>query len=142
MLNRLLHITLALVLTVTPGILYAQDKPVIPSRVVVELNIGQTTEIGLANGETVKLTLLGIEETRYDVRNIIRDVKLRVKVDGEEVELSLGNYNLPVRIGKVKIDCIAAKNYLSNSMRHHWKITKDVRFRLWPDHAPCRIPER
>ena len=136
MLNRLLHINLALVLAVTPGILYAQDKPVIPSRVVVELNIGQTTDLSLANGEMVKLTLLGIEETRDDVRNIIHEVKLRVKVDGEEVELVCGNYNLPVAVGKVKIDCQVAKIYLSNSMRDHWKITKDARFRLWPIDSP------
>jgi len=136
MLNRLLHITLALALTVTPGILYAQDKPVIPSRVVVELNIGQTREITLTNGERVKLTLLGIEETRDDVRNIIHEVKLRAKVDGEEVELVCGNYHLPVAVGKVKIDCQVAKNYLTNSMRDHWKITKDARFRLWPIDSP------
>jgi len=136
MLNRLIHITLALALTVTPGILYAQDKPVIPSRVVVELNIGQTREITLTNGERVKLTLLGIEETRDDVRNIIHEVKLRAKVDGEEVELVCGNYHLPVAVGKVKIDCQVAKNYLTNSMRDHWKITKDARFRLWPIDSP------
>jgi len=77
-----------------------------------------------------------MEEIRYDVRNIISDIKLRVKVDDEEVVLSCGNYNLPVCVGNVKIDCTAAKNYLSNSMRDHWKLKKDARFRLWPNDSP------
>jgi len=111
-------------------------KPKTSVRVVTELNVGQTREITLTNGESVKLTLLGIDEARDDVRNAIREVKLRVKVDGEEVVLSCGNYNLPVSIGKVNIDCPAAKNYLSNSMRDFWKITKDARFRLWPKDSP------
>jgi len=115
---------------------YAKGKLTTPIRVVAELDIGQTKEITLTNGERVKLTLLGMDETRYDVRNIISDIKLRVKVDDEEVVLSCGNYNLPVRVGNVKIDCTAAKNYLSNSMRDHWKIKKDARFRLWPNDSP------
>jgi len=135
-LNRLFYITVAAILTVAPVIGYAQDKPATPVRVVAELDIGQTKEITLANGERVILTLVGIDETRDDVRNAIREVKLRVKVDGEEVVLICGNYNLPVHTGKVKIDCTVAKNYLSNSMRDLWKITKDARFRLWPDDSP------
>jgi len=135
-LKRLVYITIAVILTVAPVVGYTQDSPAFPVRVVIELNIGQTREVILVNGETVKLTLLGIEETRYDVRNIVRDVRLRVKVDGEEVVLVCGNYHLPVSIGKVKIDCPAVKNYLSNSMRDHWKITKDARFRLWPMDSP------
>ncbi len=131
-LERLFFIAIAVILTVSPVIGYAQDKPVIPVRVVVELNIGQTRKIILASGETVNLALLGIEETRDDVRNIIHEVKLHVKVDGEEVVLVCGNYNLPVAVGKVKIDCSVAGKYLSNSMRDLWKITKDARFRLWP----------
>lgn len=136
MLNRLFFIAIAAILTVTPVIGYAQDKPATPVRVVAELDIGQTKEITLANGERVILTLVGIDETRDDVCNAIREVKLRIIVDGEEVVLSCGNYNLPVRIGKVRIDCTVVGNYLSNSMRDLWKITKDARFRLWPNDSP------
>ncbi|MCP4313985.1 MAG: peptidoglycan DD-metalloendopeptidase family protein, partial [Bacteroidetes bacterium] len=134
--HRLLHIVITVILNVFPAIGNAQELPATPLRVVAELNMGQTREVTLTNGERVKLTLLGIEETRDDVRDIIHEVKLRVKVDGEEVELVCGNYNLPVASGRVKIDCQVTKNYLSNSMRDHWKITNDARFRLWPIDAP------
>ena len=121
---------MVVILTVIPTIGYAKDKPATPIRVVAELNIGQTKEITLNNGGKVKLTLLGIDETRDDVRNIIREVKLHIKVDGEDVALSSGNYNLPVCVGKVKIDCPVTKGYLSNSMRDLWKITKDLEAQL------------
>lgn len=133
---RFFYTTMVVILTVIPTIGYAKDKPATPIRVVAELNIGQTKEITLNNGGKVKLTLLGIDETRDDVRNIIREVKLHIKVDGEDVALSSGNYNLPVCVGKVKIDCPVTKGYLSNSMRDLWKITKDARFRLWPKDSP------
>jgi len=134
--SRFFYLTIVVILTVIPTMVAAKGKPTTPIRVVTELNIGQTREITLNNGETVKLTLLGIDETRDDVRNAIREVKLRVKVDGEEVVLSSGNYNLPVCAGKVKIDCPITKGYLSNSMRNLWKITKDARFRVWPKDSP------
>jgi len=135
-LNRFFYITIAVILIVFPTSGYAKDKPATPVRVVAELDIGQTKEIALTNGEMVKLTLLSIEETRDDVRNAIREVKLRVKVDGEEVILRSGNYNLPVCVGKVKIDCLVTKGYRSNSIRNLWKITKDARFRVWPKDSP------
>jgi hypothetical protein len=83
-LNRLFHIAIAVILTVSPVIGYALDKPVIPVRVVVEPDIGQARNIILDSGETVNLALLGIEETPDDVRNIIHEVKLHIKVDREE----------------------------------------------------------
>ncbi len=134
--KTLLKLAALAALSLLPINARSAEKPIPPARVLIELNIGQTRELSLTNGESVRLTLLGIDETRDDVRNIIHEVKLRVKVDGEEVVLICGNYNLPVTVGKVKIDCPVAKNYLSNSMRDHWKIKKDARFRLWPKDSP------
>lgn len=134
--NRFFFKAIVLLIVLAPACRNVQEMDETPARVVAELDIGQTGEIRLVNGETVTLTLLDIEETRSDVRDIISEVRLRIKVDGEEAELTCGTYNLPVLVGRVKIDCPAVKNYLFNSMRDHWKLTKDARFRLWPVDSP------
>ena len=103
-----------------------------PARVVAELDIGESGDINLNNGNVVKLELLEINEVRDDLRNAIRAAYVKVSVDGKEITLSTGNYNLPVVVGNVQIDCPAIKGYYTNSDNDHWGLTKDARFRLWP----------
>ena len=103
-----------------------------PCRVISELNIGEVQNVRLTNGDAVNLSLIEIKEIRDSVRNAIREVSVKVSVDGEEITLSAANYNLPVIVGNVQIDCPAIKDYLSNSNEDDWKLVKDARFRLWP----------
>ncbi|MEN8228674.1 MAG: PKD domain-containing protein [Bacteroidota bacterium] len=103
-----------------------------PVRVVTELNMGESKEISLSNGEKVNLTLMEVEVIRDSLRNAIRSVYVRVSVDGEEVTLGSGNYHLPVEVGNVQIDCPVVKNYYTNSSSDSWGLTRDARFRLWP----------
>ncbi len=103
-----------------------------PIRVTIELDIGESKEIELTNGEMVKLTLLDISEVRDSLRNAIRSVDVKVSIDGEEFTLGSGNYLLPVEAGNVQIDCPVVYNYYSNSGGNRWGLSKDARFRLWP----------
>jgi len=103
-----------------------------PCRVISELNIGEVQNVRLTNGDAVNLSLIEIKEIRDSVRNAIREASVKVSVDGEEITLSAANYNLPVIVGNVQIDCPAIKDYLSNSNEDDWKLVKDARFRLWP----------
>lgn len=112
-----------------------------PIRVVAELNIGQSQEIKLSNGDIVKLSLLEINEVRDSLRNAIRAVYVKVAVDGEEITLGSGNYSLPVTIGKVQIDCPAIKALTFNSDVDSWSLSKDARLRLWPKYSPYINPE-
>ncbi len=103
-----------------------------PIRVVTELDIGESSEIVLSNGEKVRLTLMEIGVVRDSIRNAIRSVDVKVSIDGEEVTLGSGNYLLPVEAGGVQIDCPVVKNYSINSSKNRWGLSKDARFRLWP----------
>lgn len=113
------------------------NSPVTESiRVVAELDTGESRDVLLSNGETVNLTLLKVDVYRDSLRNAIRTALVTVSVDGEEVTLSAGNYNLPVAVGKVQIDCPVVKYYATNSSRNIWALEKDARFRLWPEGSP------
>ena len=103
-----------------------------PLRVVAELNIGESQEVKISNGDIVKLSLLEINEIRDSLRDAIRVAYVKISVDGEIITLSSGNYNLPIVVGKVQIDCPIIKEYYSNANRDLWKLKKDARFRLWP----------
>ena len=109
-------------------------------RVVAELNIGETQDIKLSNGSIVKLSLIGIDEVRDSIRNAIRAAYVKISVDGQETTLSFGNYNLPVEIGKVQIDCPAIKTLSTNANMNVWGLTKDASFRLWPKGSPYSHP--
>jgi murein DD-endopeptidase MepM/ murein hydrolase activator NlpD len=117
------------------------DNPVvIPGRVIAELDIGESQNIELSNGEMVKLKLLEVDVVRDSLRNAIRSAHVKISVDGKETTINSGNYNLPVTVGKVQIDCPVVKNYSTNSHREIWALGKDARFRLWPGGSPYIAP--
>jgi murein DD-endopeptidase MepM/ murein hydrolase activator NlpD len=134
--NSLRIIVLASILGVSCG----SDHLLKPLRVVADLRIGESREIRLNNGDTVRLALLGIDEVRDSLRHAVRSASVRVSIDGEEITLSTGNYNLPVRIGKVQIDCPVTRGYYSNAGNDFWKLGGDARFRLWPKDSPYINP--
>jgi len=110
-----------------------KDSPALnPIRVTADLSIGELQDVRMTNGDVVKLSLLEIDEVRDSIRNAVRAAYVIVSVDGEEITLSSGNYNLPVTVGKVQIDCPVTKGYYSNAGSDFWKLSKDARFRLWP----------
>jgi murein DD-endopeptidase MepM/ murein hydrolase activator NlpD len=111
-----------------------------PIRIVTEINTGESQDLTLSNGETVNLKLLQIDVVRDDLRNAIRSVNVKISVDDEEITLKSGNYNLPVTIGKVQIDCPFIKEYNANTTKNRWNITKDARIRLWPKGSPYIKP--
>jgi murein DD-endopeptidase MepM/ murein hydrolase activator NlpD len=101
-------------------------------RAIVELNVGETQEIRLNNGEFVKIKLLSIEPVRDNVRRAIRSADIRLLIDQKEIVLHTGNYNLPVVAGEIQIDCPVIKEYYLNASIDDWNLQKDARFRLWP----------
>jgi murein DD-endopeptidase MepM/ murein hydrolase activator NlpD len=111
-----------------------------PLRVVTELNIGESQDIELSNGEIIKLKLLNADVVRDSLRNAIRTASIKISVDDEEITLNSGNYNLPVTIGKVQIDCPVVKEYYTNSNSDRWGLSRDARFRLWPKESPFIQP--
>jgi hypothetical protein len=112
----------------------------IPIRAISDLDIGESRDIHLSNGDVVKLELLEIHETRDDLCDAIRAAYVKISIDAKEIILSSGNYNLPVVVGNVQIDCPAIKGYYPNSNKDRWGLSKDARFRLWPKGSPYIKP--
>lgn len=102
----------------------------------VELDMGETRQVQLTNGKTVNLKLLEIKVVRDSIRNGVRTAVVRVSLDGTEVTLNSGTYNLPLSVGEVQIDCPVVRDYYSNASRDVWGLQKDARFRLWPEDSP------
>lgn len=106
--------------------------------VIVELNVGESKDAVLTNGEIVHLELSDIRIIRDSLKKGIRAAYLTVSVDGEEVVLGSGNYNLPVTAGKVKIDCPVIKEVTATSSYYTKDavLRSDARFRIWPKNSP------
>ena len=97
---------------------------------VVDLNVGETTQLELCNGQRVEVQLLNLRETRDPIRQAVRSAKVTVQVDGEEITLESGMYNLPRKIAGVQIDCSITKGYNSNGTPSFWGLDKDARLRI------------
>jgi len=102
--------------------------------VVVDMKIGETREVVLTNGETINCQLLSLTEERDVNRQAVRKSIITLAIDGEEITLVSGNYNLPITTGKVRVDCPATKGLLTRSdAGDKWGLSdNDARLRLWP----------
>lgn len=118
----------------------SQPEMLTPVRVMTELDVGKSEVITLNNGEQVTLVLEKVEVFRDSLREAIRDVNVTVEVNGEKAILHSGNYNLPVEVGGVQVDCPVVKAYYDNSTEDHWGLTHDARFRIWPAGSPYMKP--
>lgn len=138
LLSHFCRITLSLLLLL-PLCSYSQ----ILSRLntISELNIGESKKVVLTNGESVNLLLKDVSIERDEVRGAVRNASITVEVDGEAITIGSGNYQLPVQVGKVRIDCPVVKEFtVSNYYRHDGKLPKDARLRLWPLASPYIQP--
>ncbi len=123
-----------------PGLQELSAAPQQPLVRVVDLSLGETTQLELCNGQRVEVQLLNLRETRDPIRQAVRCSKVTVKVDGEEITLESGMYNLPRQVAGVQIDCSITKGYNSNGTPSFWGLDKDARLRLWPKDSPLLRP--
>jgi len=109
---------------------------------VVDLDVGETHQIILHNGDKATVKLLELSEKRDSVRNAVRRAKVKVKVNGQVVSLVSSTYHLPKVIGDVQIDCPVTKGYIQNSSKANaWALDKDARLRFWPADSPWIRPD-
>ncbi len=108
---------------------------------VVDLNVGEpASEMILHDGTKARIALLSRSKVSDSIRGAVRHVRVRVKVNSQEVELECGNYNLPVSVADVQVDCAVTRDFLSNSRTDPWGLAKDARLRLWPGGSPFMAP--
>jgi murein DD-endopeptidase MepM/ murein hydrolase activator NlpD len=113
---------------------------VAPLMSVVDLDKGQPVEVKLHNGDKARIELLGSTEICDNVRGAVRNSRVRVKVNGREIQLDCGNYRLPVTVSGVQVDCAVTKGLLTNSRDDPWGLVKDARLRLWPAGSAFMAP--
>ncbi|MBV8879518.1 MAG: PKD domain-containing protein [Planctomycetaceae bacterium] len=115
-----------------------------PARILhqsVDLDKGETQAVVLPDGTSSRLTLLGVVETADDVNGAVREAQALIDIDGRKVALFSGNYNLPVTLGGLQIDCPVTKGYLAKGNRKNiWGLLKDARLRIWPAGSPWIEP--
>ena len=119
----------------------AADKSALTPLVrVVDLTVGESTTVELCDGQKVDVKLVDLRETRDPIRQAVRSAMATVQVDGEEITIESGMYNLPQRVAGVQIDCSVTKGYNSNGTPSFWGLDKDARLRLWPKESPLVKP--
>jgi hypothetical protein len=106
----------------------------------VDLELGEEQNVELTDGGTATVKLLALNETRDDVHDAVRRAVATVEVNGTPAELISGNYQLPVTVGGVQIDCPVTGGYVPNSRRNAWAMESDARLRLWPAGSPWITP--
>ena len=113
--TRSIFLALTLLLVVTSGLYSCKSEEYHRLNTVVELNIGDTKDVELINGETVQVSLLDMSIERDSLRGAIRAASVDVRVDGEVITIGSGNHTLPVTTGRVKIDCPAVKEFATSN---------------------------
>ncbi len=108
---------------------------------VVDLDIGETRQVTLHNGDKATVKLLELSEKRDSVRKAVRRAEVKVEVNGQKGTLISSTYHLPTVIGGVQIDCPVTKGYVQDSSKaNDWGLEKDARLRLWPSGSPWIRP--
>ncbi len=117
------------------------QAPRTPIRRVIDLNVGESREVELAGGKKVTVRLTDLKEDKDPLRQAVRSGRVKVSIDGTEVDLEATNYNLPVTAAGVQIDCPITKGYYEKSNADRWGLgEKDARLRLWPAGSPLLEP--
>jgi murein DD-endopeptidase MepM/ murein hydrolase activator NlpD len=111
----------------------------------IDLKIGESQNVELPGGKKVAVKLLALKEVRDDLRNAVRLAEATVEVAGQKVSLISGNYQLPVTVAGVQIDCPVTRGYRLKASRavtgsDPWGLDRDVRLRLWPAGSPLVKP--
>ena len=134
---RVLSTTLFTLLLSCVAALHANELPKLQPLVrVVDLNVGESVSVALADGSKARVKLVDLNETRDDVCFAVRRAEVTVAVNGKRVKLVSATYNLPKSVAGVQIDCSITKGYNSNGSPSFWGLEKDARLRLWPADSP------
>jgi murein DD-endopeptidase MepM/ murein hydrolase activator NlpD len=131
------YLILLLVISLSSLVSAEAADPISPLFTLVDLEVGQTADVMLSNGETVRVKLVKVDERRGELRDAVRESVALVELDGEQVAVPSSTYHLPKTIGKVQIDCPVTKGY---GGRDIWAMDADARLRLWPAGSPWIRP--
>jgi hypothetical protein len=106
----------------------------------LDLSVGESASTELPGGAKAVLAFVDLRETVDEVNGSVRRAEAKVLVNGEQVTLVCGNYQLPRLAGGVQVDCSITKGYLTKARKNVWGLRKDARFRIWPAGSPFLAP--
>src|SRR5688572_2394628 len=75
------------------------------TRRAVDLKIGESAEVKLADGAVARVKLVEVEEKVDSMSGAVREATVKIEVNGSEAWLTSANYTLPQTVGGVQIDC-------------------------------------
>jgi len=109
---------------------------------VVDLNIGQSRTVTLADGTRATVRLIDVRTEHDWVRWAVRQADVLVRVNGRLVTVTCSTYHLPRRVGRVRIDCPVVKSYVQKKgpNANPWALKAEARLRLWPADGPLIEP--
>jgi murein DD-endopeptidase MepM/ murein hydrolase activator NlpD len=116
----------------------------IPAVKTVDLKVGDSREVEVG-GKKVSVKLLALREKRDVIRKAVRRAEVDVQVADQKVTLVSGNYNLPLVVAGVQIDCPVTAGYRQRTSKgvageNPWGLDDDARLRLWPADSPLLHP--
>jgi len=107
---------------------------------LVDLSLGESAEVTLADGKVARVKLLALDEKRDSVKKSVREARVKIEVNGVPAELFCSHYHLPREIGGVKVDCPITRGHYEGVDGDPWGLVKDARLRLWPKDAALTEP--
>jgi murein DD-endopeptidase MepM/ murein hydrolase activator NlpD len=116
------------------------EEPLTPLVRTIDINVGETMEVDLHDGQTAAVELLSVDAITDSVMDAVRKVRVRIRVNGEEKTIYSGNYHLPVAAGGVQVDSPVTLDYMDRTNTDWWALDKDARLRLWPADSPLVWP--
>jgi len=120
---------------------HAQHSPTKSILESFDLDLNESTQLLIPGKPTpVTITLLTVNERREPVLDMIDKAMVTIRVDDETVTLEAGNYNLPVAVGSIQIDCPVTAGY-NEDPADRWGLRKAARIRAWPEGSPWIQPE-
>jgi hypothetical protein len=115
-----------------------------PARVPIvralDLEVGETQRITLADGSSATVKLLELHEERDPIRQAVRRARVKIHVNDQPITLDAGQYHLPQPVAGVQVDCPITGGYRANTTVDHWGLVKAARLRLWPGGSPWIEP--
>ena len=89
--TKLFYFSISLLLCA--GLFCAKPSKLVPLRVVADMEIGETKEITLSNGEVVILKLIEINEVRDELRDAVRSASVKFSFIWNKADLFLKSFS-------------------------------------------------
>lgn len=104
-------------------------------RQVLDLDLDEDRVLHLRDDRMVPVVLRSVQVQRDTVRGAIRGGVVGLLVEGRPIELPIGNYALPLRVGPLRLDCPLVREHAAIN-NAPIDLDAAARIRVWPAEGP------